>query len=216
MKILVVGSKGQVGSSLMVLGSTYKFEMFGFDLPEIDITSSQSIKERYDEVNPDLVINAAAFTAVDNAEEEVELSYQINDLGTEYLADACEMRGIPLFHISTDYVFDGDEGMYLESSQVNPQSVYGASKLAGEISAKNHCSKTMILRTSWVFSEYGSNFLKTMISLARTKDELGVVQDQKGSPTSARHIAEALLQLALQYKTEQNVFKTYHFTGAPY
>lgn len=200
----------------MKLGPEYKFEMAGVDLPEIDITSAESVKAVYDEVNPDLFINAAAFTAVDKAEDEVELSYQVNDKGTEILASACEERNIPFFHISTDYVFDGEEGMYLEDSLVNPQSVYGASKLAGEISAKNYCSKTMILRTSWVFSSHGNNFLKTMIKLARTRDELGIVQDQKGSPTSASHIAEALLKLALEYKTEQNIFGTYHFTGAPY
>lgn len=216
MKVLVIGSKGQVGTCLMESGPSYKLDMIGYDLPEIDITSPDSVKSKFDEANPDLVINAAAFTAVDKAEEEVELSYQVNDKGTENLADACEVRDIPFFHISTDYVFDGEEGMYIEDSLVNPQSVYGASKLAGEISAKNHCSKTMILRTSWVFSSHGNNFLKTMIRLARTKDELGIVQDQKGSPTSANHIAAALLKLVLEYKTAQNVFGTYHFTGAPY
>ena len=216
MKVLVIGSKGQVGTCLMESGPSYKLDMIGYDLPEIDITSPDSVKSKFDEANPDLVINAAAFTAVDKAEEEVELSYQVNDKGTENLADACEARDIPFFHISTDYVFDGEEGMYIEDSLVNPQSVYGASKLAGEISAKNHCSKTMILRTSWVFSSHGNNFLKTMIRLARTKDELGIVQDQKGSPTSANHIAAALLKLVLEYKTAQNVFGTYHFTGAPY
>lgn len=216
MKILVVGSNGQVGNCLMESGTTYKFKMFGLDLPDIDITSESSVEEKFNEVKPDLVINAAAFTAVDKAEEEVELSYLVNDKGTEILSSACEKRDIPFFHISTDYVFDGAEGMYLEDSLVNPQSVYGASKLAGEISAKNHCSKTLILRTSWVFSSYGNNFLKTMIKLARTRDELGIVQDQKGSPTSANHIAQTLLKMALEYDTKQNIFKTYHFTGAPY
>lgn len=216
MKILVVGSKGQVGNCLMESGSQYKFEMLGLDLPEIDICSESSIETSLEEAKPDILINAAAFTAVDKAEEEVELSYKVNDKGVENLATACEKRNIPFFHISTDYVFDGTEGMYIEDSLVNPQSVYGASKLAGEISAKNHCSQTVILRTSWVFSSLGNNFLKTMVNLARSRDELGIVQDQKGSPTSANHIAQALLKLALEYKTAQNIFGIYHFTGAPY
>ena len=216
MKVLVIGSNGQVGRCLMDAGPDYKFEMVGFGLPEIDITSERSIDHKFVEVDPDLVINAAAFTAVDRAEEEIERSYLVNDKGTEYLADACEKRDIPFFHISTDYVFDGEEGMYIEDSLVNPESVYGASKLAGEISAKNHCSKTLILRTSWVFSSYGNNFLKTMVNLARSRDELGIVQDQKGSPTSANHIAHALLKMALEYDTAQNIFGTYHFSGTPY
>ena len=216
MKILVAGSNGQVGNCLKESASAFGFSVVGYDLPNIDITSLDSVKNILDKEQPELLINAAAFTAVDKAEEEVELSYQVNDKGTENLAIACESSGIPFFHISTDYVFDGEEGMYMEDSIVNPQSVYGASKLAGEISAKNNCSKTLILRTSWVFSSYGNNFLKTMVKLARTRDELGIVSDQKGAPTSAADIAKALLSFAAEYKAGKNIFNTYHFTGTPY
>ena len=216
MKILVAGSNGQVGNCLRENASNFGFSVVGYDLPDIDITSLDSVKKILEKEQPKLLINAAAFTAVDKAEEEVELSYLVNDKGTENLAIACESLGIPFFHISTDYVFDGEEGMYMEDSVVNPQSVYGASKLAGEISAKNNCSKTLILRTSWVFSSYGNNFLKTMVKLARTRDELGIVSDQKGAPTSASDIAKALLSFALEYKAGKNIFNTYHFTGTPY
>lgn len=216
MKILIVGSNGQVGSCLKEQNSNFGFDLAAYDLPEIDISSLESVKEVFSKEKPGLLINAAAFTAVDKAEEEVELSYLVNDKGTENLAIACESAGIPFFHISTDYVFDGESGMYMEDSEVNPQSVYGASKLAGEISAKNHCSKTLILRTSWVFSSYGNNFLKTMIKLARTRDELGIVSDQKGAPTSAMDIAKVLLSFANEYKAGKNLLGTYHFTGSPY
>lgn len=216
MKILVVGSNGQVGNCLKDEASSFGFSVVGYDLPEIDITSLESVKSVFEKEKPELLINAAAFTAVDKAEEEVELSYLVNDKGTENLAIACNSSGIPFFHISTDYVFDGEEGMYMEDSPVNPQSVYGASKLAGEISAKNYCTKTLILRTSWVFSSYGNNFLKTMVKLARTRDELGIVSDQKGAPTSARDIAKALLLFATEFKAGKDIFGTYHFTGSPY
>jgi len=215
-KILVVGSNGQVGNCLKDEASSFGFSVVGYDLPEIDITSLESVKSVFEKEKPELLINAAAFTAVDKAEEEVELSYLVNDKGTENLAIACNSSGIPFFHISTDYVFDGEEGMYMEDSPVNPQSVYGASKLAGEISAKNYCTKTLILRTSWVFSSYGNNFLKTMVKLARTRDELGIVSDQKGAPTSARDIAKALLLFATEFKAGKDIFGTYHFTGSPY
>ena len=216
MKLLIVGNKGQVGTNLMNLSEDFGFTAVGYDLPEIDITDPDSVSKIFNDEKPDLVINAAAFTAVDKAEEEVDLAYNVNDLGVKILSENCEQLGIPFFHISTDYVFDGEEGMYLENSEVNPQSVYGASKLAGEISAKNHCSKAVVLRTSWIFSEFGNNFLKTMVRLARTRDSLGIVDDQKGSPTSARHVAEALLKLALEYRTHTLKFGTYHFSGVPY
>ena len=216
MKILVVGSNGQVGNSLLKLSSQYGFEAVGYGLPDIDITSSASVNKVISDENPEVVINAAAYTAVDKAESEVETAYLVNDKGSEILASECESAGSAFFHISTDYVFDGSEGMYLEDSEVNPESVYGASKLAGEISAKNHCSKTVILRTSWIFSEFGNNFLKTMVKLAGSREELGIVADQKGSPTSAKHVSEALLKLVVEYKAKKLPFGTYHFTGAPY
>ena len=216
MKVVITGSNSQLAKSLLDQSKFYTFNVQAFSKEEVDVTCMESVQKMFFKEKPDLLINTAAYTKVDEAEKEAEQSYRVNDLGVENLAVCCEEIGIPLFHISTDYVFDGSEGMYLEDSLVNPHSVYGASKLAGEISAKNNCSKTMILRTAWLFSEYGNNFLKTMIQLARKKSNLGIVNDQKGSPTSAIHLADALFKLVLEYQLGNDVFKTYHFTGAPY
>lgn len=216
MKILVVGYKGQVGTCLMKLGPAYDFEMSGKDLPELDITSLESVKKHVEKDSPQLIINAAAYTNVDKAEEDQEAAYLVNDKGVENLAIAAEEIGVPLFHISTDYVFDGTSDPYFEDDLVNPLSVYGASKLAGEISLKNHCSKWVALRSSWLFSEYGNNFVKTMIKVGRSRDSLGVVADQFGAPTSANHVAQSLLGLAVAFNSGKEIFGMYHFTGQPY
>lgn len=216
MKIVVAGSRGQVGSSLLCLQGRHGVELVGYSSAEMDIRSASTVKKVLAKEQPAIVINAAAFTAVDKAEECPEKAYMVNDTGTAVLAAACAARDIAFFHLSTDYVFDGQKGMYLEEDPTNPQSAYGASKLAGEISARKNCAKTLLLRTSWVFSEYGNNFLKTMLRLARSRDELGLVADQQGGPTAAGHIAAALLQLAVKYRQNELTFGTYHFCGRPY
>ena len=216
MKILVVGHKGQVGNCLAKLGPDYGFEIIGGDLPELDICSLESVRVFVQKNSPGLIINAAAYTAVDKAEEDIEAAYLVNDKGVENLAIVAEAIAIPVFHISTDYIFDGISGPYKETDEVNPLSIYGASKLAGEISLKNYCSKTVILRTCWLFSEYGNNFLKSMINLGRSRDSLSIVADQYGAPTSAEHVAQALLELAKEYKAGKEIFGTYHFSGQPY
>ena len=167
---------------------------------------------------PDIVINAAAYTAVDKAESEIEAAYSVNEKGAANLAKACDRQGIPLFHISTDYVFNGElNHPYSEDDVTDPVSVYGKSKLAGEVAVRALASKHIILRTAWVFSSDGNNFLKTMLRLAGERDELSIVGDQFGGPTSANSIANALLTIAERVLTSKDeCWGVYHFTGSPY
>ena len=218
MKILVTGKNGQVGRSLMDQGESYGFTMFGMSSAELDITNIRNVDSVISQIKPDLVINAAAYTAVDKAETDMKTAYAVNETGPKILAAACKKLDIPLFHISTDYVFDGKlEKPYKETDTVNPISVYGRSKLLGELTVRNFHSKHIILRTSWVFSEYGNNFLKTMLRLAKERDRLTVVSDQFGGPTSARGIAAALLEIADQFeKTGTVAWGTYHYCQKPY
>jgi dTDP-4-dehydrorhamnose reductase len=215
-KVLVVGSRGQVGSSLREIAGSFGFEACGLDYPQVDITQINSIRQAFEETSFDLLINAAAYTAVDKAEEDETQAYAVNDTGTRNLGLVCKEQGIPCFHISTDYVFDGSAELYSEGEQTAPLSVYGHSKLAGELSLQEVCPENVILRSCWIYSEFGNNFLKTMLRLAQTRDELGVVADQFGGPTSARHVAEALLKLAQLHFSGKNIFGLYHFSGMPH
>ncbi|MCH2204788.1 MAG: dTDP-4-dehydrorhamnose reductase [Lentisphaerales bacterium] len=215
-KILIIGCKGQVGASLMKLANSYNFEAIGFDHPHIDITNLDILNEQCSHLEIDLLINAAAYTAVDKAEEDEKAAYAVNDLGTKNLGLFCKAKNIPCFHISTDYVFDGTQGNYKEADPTNPVSIYGQSKLAGEASLKETWAQNVILRSCWIYSEYGNNFLKTMIRLAQTKDELGIVADQYGGPTSATDVAKALLDLTEKHFESVDVFGLYHFSGTPY
>ena len=166
---------------------------------------------------PDLIINAAAYTAVDKAETYIETAFAVNEKAVTLLAQAAHEADIPLFHISTDYVFDGTSSVpYKETDPVNPQSVYGASKLAGEQVLERTHTKHIILRTSWVFGSTGNNFVKTMLRLGKEREELSVVADQHGCPTSARSIAEVLWQLAEKYVSERTLpWGVYHFSNSP-
>ena len=218
MRILVTGKNGQVGSSLMLLGDSFGFSMIGMSSTELDVTNIKNVDAVVAQVKPDLIINAAAYTAVDNAESEKQTAYSINETGPKLLALACKKLNIPLFHISTDYVFDGNHELpYTEEDLVNPVSVYGRSKLMGELAVKNTIHNYIVLRTAWVFSSSGSNFVKTMLRVGATRDELSVVGDQIGGPTSAKGIATALLNIAARYESGANVeWGVYHYTGAPY
>ena len=222
-KVLITGSNGQVGSCLVKqLQSCPEIEFLAVDRNELDITSEQDVIKTVNEFLPTIIINAAAHTAVDKAEDEVELSYAINRDGPKYLAQAAEQVGAAILHISTDYVFAGDkEGLYSESDIVNPQGVYGESKLAGEEAVINACSRYVILRTAWVFGEDGNNFVKTMLRLAQQRDSLGIVSDQFGGPTYAGDIAAALIKIAKSITDSKNTFNTehygiYHFSGMPH
>ncbi|MEZ8929128.1 MULTISPECIES: dTDP-4-dehydrorhamnose reductase [unclassified Vibrio] len=219
MRVLITGCHGQVGSCLTKqLTNDENTEVLALDRKHLDIMSQEAVNAVVTEFQPTIIINAAAHTAVDKAEEEVELSYAINRDGPKYLAQAAQDVGAAILHISTDYVFDGKkEGEYLESDTTNPQGVYGKSKLAGEIAVAQACEKHVILRTAWVFGEYGNNFVKTMLRLAESRDALSVVGDQFGGPTYAGDIASTLIQIAKCITQGDTVeFGTYHFTGLPH
>ena len=166
MKVLVIGANGQVGWELVRRGASMGLQMVGVDLPEINITLPGSVKKTMDQNEFALVVNAAAYTAVDRAESEPRLAFAVNRDGPAHLASNCAKAGIPLFHISTDYVFNGrKKGPYLESDPVSPVSVYGKSKAAGELEVRNRLQNHIILRTSWLYGVHGQNFVKTMLKL---------------------------------------------------
>ncbi|PSV98839.1 dTDP-4-dehydrorhamnose reductase [Photobacterium iliopiscarium] len=223
MKVLITGSNGQVGSCLVKqLQSCPEIDFLAVDRNELDITSEQEVIKTVNDFLPTIIINAAAHTAVDKAEDEVELSYAINRDGPQYLAQAADKVGAAILHISTDYVFAGDkQGLYSESDTVNPQGIYGKSKLAGEEAVINACPRHIILRTAWVFGEDGNNFVKTMLRLGQQRDSLGIVADQFGGPTYAGDIATALIKIAETITDTKNAFDSnnygiYHFSGMPH
>ena len=191
MKVVVTGKGGQLASELEALK--------GFDpnwtflsLKDLDISCRDSVLSYFDLATCDLIINCAAYTAVDKAEDEKELAFKVNAEGTKNLMEACGQIGAKLIHYSTDYVFDGNSSTpYKEHDQPNPSSVYGSSKLKGEqFVLENKKIKSVIIRTSWVYSNFGNNFVKTMIRLGSEKEEIGIVADQIGSPTYARDLAK--------------------------
>lgn len=216
-KFLITGANGQVGYCLtqQLQG---KHEILAVDRDELDITDQSTVKQAVENFCPDVIINAAAHTAVDRAETEVELSEVINVKGPQYLAEAANSVGAAILHISTDYVFDGQRsGKYKESDTTDPQGVYGRTKLEGERAVAAANDKFIVLRTAWVFGEHGNNFVKTMLRLAKTRDTLGVVADQVGGPTYAGDIARALIQIAEKIINGETVeYGIYHFTGEPY
>lgn len=218
MKILVVGGNGQVGYCLTKMLADSAWDYLSLARSQLDISDTAAVNKVISEFLPDVVINAAAYTAVDKAEVEPEQAYAINALGVKNLAFATSNIGAVIFHISTDYVFAGDaEQPYREDEVVAPQSIYGMSKLKGEQEAINGNPSHIILRTAWVFGEHGNNFVKTMIRLGRDRDQLSVVGDQFGGPTYAGDIAKALLEMAKQYERERTLpWGIYHFSGFPH
>ncbi|YCO03460.1 dTDP-4-dehydrorhamnose reductase [Vibrio sp. VNB-15] len=219
MRVLVTGCEGQVGHCLTeMLSSTENVALLAVDREDLDITNQEAVNEAVKAFKPTIIINAAAHTAVDKAEQEVDLSFAINRDGPKFLAEAAQEIGAAILHISTDYVFEGNkDGEYGESDATNPQGVYGESKLAGEIAVANACDKHIILRTAWVFCEHGNNFVKTMLRLAATRNELSIVGDQFGGPTYAGDIAKALVEIAKKVSTDESVeYGTYHYSGQPY
>ena len=207
-KILVTGANGQLGQCLQKISSQFEeFEFIFTDSETLDITNKEEVNDFFWQNAPDFCINAAAYTAVDLAETEVEKAFLVNADGTENLAEACAENNAQFIHVSTDYVFDGENNLaYTEEDFTNPLGVYGASKLAGDELALevNPCS--VILRTSWVYSEFGKNFVKTMLSLFATKDELNIVADQFGQPTNANDLAEAIMKIIKSEKITPGIF----------
>lgn len=216
MHVLVTGATGQVGYELLRLVPE-GFTVAGFGSAELDITDESAVEAGVQRERPALIINAAAYTAVDKAEAEPELAYAVNRDGVANLAAAAARRGIPLLHISTDYVFAGDaEAPYRESDIPAPTGVYGASKLAGEKALAEACENHLIMRTSWVFGAHGSNFVKTMLRLGQERERLSIVADQHGCPTSAASIARALWSLAEQYRDKGTLnWGLYHYADLP-
>lgn len=207
-KILVTGANGQLGQCLQKISSQFEeFEFIFTDSETLDITNKEEVNDFFWQNAPDFCINAAAYTAVDLAETEVEKAFLVNADGTENLAEACAENNAQFIHVSTDYVFDGENNLaYTEEDFTNPLGVYGASKLAGDELALevNPCS--VILRTSWVYSEFGKNFVKTMLNLFATKDELNIVADQFGQPTNANDLAEAIMKIIKSGKITPGIF----------
>jgi len=215
-RILVAGHNGQVARALAAQAKPGNVELTTLGRADMDIRSKASVQATFEKIKPHMTINAAAFTAVDQAETEAETAHAANAHGARLLAEASAERDTPILHLSTDYVFDGTKSApYVETDPVAPLGVYGASKLAGETAVTDANPKHFIFRTAWVFSTFGKNFVKTMIRLAETNEEIRVVADQFGNPTSALDIAHSLLDIAHQVKSNPDHFPSgiYHMTG---
>ncbi|MDY4376090.1 dTDP-4-dehydrorhamnose reductase [Pectobacterium carotovorum] len=209
MKILLTGANGQLGRCFQDRLPA-EWEILATDAAELDITDLAHIEKMVSTFRPDAIVNAAAYTAVDKAESEPELAAKINVTGPENLAIIASKQGIRLVHVSTDYVFDGNATEpYNEDSATNPLSVYGKTKLAGEQAVAKASSEAIIVRTAWVFSEYGNNFVKTMLRLGKERDALSIVGDQRGCPTYAGDLAQAIIAL-LQKNATGGI---YHYSG---
>lgn len=214
-KILVTGANGQLGQCIRKLAPDFedRFEFIFADSEVLDISDADSVSDYFYDCQPHFCINAAAYTAVDLAETESDKAFAVNAKGVENLAEACAEYKAVLLHVSTDYVFNGDTQIsYSEDSFTDPQGVYGASKLAGEELALAANPKTVVIRTSWLYSEFNKNFVKTMLNLFAEKPELGIVDDQFGQPTNANDLAEAILKII---ETEPKMFGVFHFSNYP-
>lgn len=216
MTILITGANGQLGWELVRQHRPGAADMAAFSHSELDITDPAQVADTFDRRRPSLAINAAAYTLVDKAETETERAFAVNRDGPVHLAASCARLNIPLIHISTDFVFDGQKGApYLETDPISPVSVYGQSKAAGETEVQSRLEKHVILRTSWVYGVHGNNFVKTMIRLARERDEVRVVADQYGSPTSAADLASAIWTMTVPIlQGRETAWGTYHFCGS--
>jgi dTDP-4-dehydrorhamnose reductase len=211
-KLLITGSDGQVGNALRSHENSHHFQIIPCNRELMDITHPDVIEQAIAKFSPDIIVNTAAYTAVDKAENDVDKAMLINHSGARHLATACKKHHIPLIHLSTDYIFDGEKSSpYLEDDAVKPINIYGESKWLGEQAVREQCEKYIILRVSAVFSKYGNNFLKTMLRLGNERKELNVVADQITSPTYAGNIATVIYSLAGNLKN----WGTYHYCDAP-
>jgi len=211
--ILVTGSNGQVGSELQALSPAYEYNFYFTDRDSLDITDKSAVEEFVKNNEITTIINAAAYTAVDKAEEDKENADKINHLATKYLAEIAKENDIKLIHISTDYVFDGKNYKpYNEDDATSPNGVYGATKLAGEkVMQAVNPKDSIIIRTSWVYSSYGANFVKTMLRLGKERENLGVIFDQVGTPTYARDLARTILDILPRITNEDVAI--YHYSN---
>ena len=211
-RILITGANGQLGQSIAEISKNYKeIECFFVTRNELDITNEDLVNHYFDDKSFDFVINCAAYTAVDKAEDDQENAFLVNAKATEFLAKISNVKNIPFIHVSTDYVFDGTESVpRLETDQTNPIGVYGQTKLDGENLALANNPKTIILRTAWVYSRFGNNFVKTMLRLFNDKDSISVVADQIGSPTNAIDLANAILEIVSK---DELVYGIYNYSN---
>lgn len=211
-RVLVTGANGQLGKSIKRISPNFKELKFVFtDVDELDITNSKEVNTHFASNKIEYCINCAAYTAVDKAEEEFDKAFLINATAVKNLAEACQKTGVVLIHISTDFVFDGTKSTpYTEEDTPNPISVYGKSKLKGEEYIQETLDSYFIVRTSWLYSEYGNNFVKTMLRLAETRKQISVVNDQVGSPTYAGDLAEFILKII---SSESTAYGLYHYSN---
>jgi dTDP-4-dehydrorhamnose reductase len=209
--VLITGANGQLGNEMRVLSAENpEYTYFFTDVAELDICNEQAVLDFVKANNIHVIVNCAAYTAVDNAEDNVELCTKLNADAVGYLAKAAEANGAEFIQISTDYVFDGTAHIpYQETEPTCPNSVYGSTKLAGEQNALTLCTRSMVIRTAWLYSTFGNNFVKTMIRLGRERDSLGVIFDQVGTPTYARDLARAIFAAIRQGVTPG----IYHFSN---
>lgn len=217
MVVLVTGASGQLGQALQFIASIHSDIQFVFcDSSKLDITNLNNIKQLFEQFKPNYCINAAAYTAVDKAESEPEKAHLINVVGAKNLAEVCKKFNTILLHISTDFVFDGTkDSPYTEEDFPNPTGVYGRTKLDGEKAIQETWDKHFIIRTSWVYSRFGNNFMKTMLRLAKERDKLSVVNDQIGTPTNAIDLAEVLVKIctSIFHLPSSNLFGIYNFSN---
>lgn len=217
MKLLVTGRTGQLAHALLERSGRADIEVTSIARPLVDLTDETSIVAAIAHERPDVVVNAAAYTAVDRAESEAALAHAVNSLGAESVARACSAKGIPLIHISTDFVFDGTkDGPYAEDDRTGPLNVYGVTKLDGEHRVARACARHIILRTSWLHSPWGSNFVKTMLRLAGARPSIAVVDDQWGTPTFVPDLADIVLAVSSELAShpESVQWGLYHAAGS--
>ena len=213
--ITIIGSNGQLGWELVRRAERRGYEALALDFPEIDIVKPASIKDQLSSKNLSLVINAAAYTAVDRAESELDQAYAVNRDGPANLADFCEQAALPLIQVSTDYVFDGSKaGSYCEDDPVAPLGVYGQSKEAGEAEVRRRIQEHLIIRTAWLYGVHGHNFVKTMLRFGKERETMRVVDDQAGCPTYAADLANAILLMTDHILSgKKTPWGTYHYCG---
>jgi dTDP-4-dehydrorhamnose reductase len=211
-KILITGGDGQLGMAINAHPLAKTYDILSCSRANLDITNKDALHEIIKAHRPDIIINTAAYTAVDKAELEKDLAMQVNYLSVKELARLCHKHEIPLIHLSTDYIFNGEKTLpYIEDDHATPINVYGESKWLGEVAVRDNCHQHIILRVSSIFSEYGTNFVKTILRLAQTKHELRIVSDQVSCPTAASDIAHALYTIVKKI----SYFGTYHYCSSP-
>jgi dTDP-4-dehydrorhamnose reductase len=215
MNVLITGANGQLGRELVRQGLAFNYKIQSLNHQQLDITNKGQLHQMLERVSPSVVINAAAYTDVDKAENESDIAYAVNKNGPAYLARYCADHGLALIHISTDYVFDGTKGRpYQENDPIAPLGVYGQSKALGEAAIRSILKNHIIVRTSWLYGVYRNNFVKTILKLGNEKTDLRVVADQFGSPTSAADLAKALLTVVKKIAAGEKIsWGTYHYCG---